>query len=148
CLDGMPVNHSNLRIGSVCNPQPTQPPKCLWRKFAMRLGAGRPRSMAICTALLFVGFAMSMAAQSYTVVDVPAASATWLVSINNGGDVAGYFCQSPSGFCQDNQVRGFVRAANGNITVFDGIPTSINDVGTVTGYFFNTTGLHNFLRDQ
>ena len=83
-----------------------------------------------------------------TIVDVPDAGGTWPVSINNGGDVAGYFCRNVGGYCSDYQARGFVREFNGNITAFDGIPTSINDLGTVTGYFFDTTGLHNFLRDR
>ena len=108
----------------------------------------KPVVLLLGLPALVLGLAAAALAQTYTIVDVPDAGGTWPVSINNGGDVAGYFCRNVGGYCSDYQARGFVREFNGNITAFDGIPTSINDLGTVTGYFFDTTGLHNFLRDR
>jgi len=104
----------------------------------------KPVVLLLGLPALVLGLAAAALAQTYTIVDVPDAGGTWPVSINNGGDVAGYFCRNVGGYCSDYQARGFVREFNGNITAFDGIPTSINDLGTVTGYFFDTTGLHNF----
>jgi hypothetical protein len=103
---------------------------------------------------LFVLCARAIMAQTITAFDVPGASATHPVAINNGGDVVGWYC--PNGvtcnwYCPygarcfaDAQTRGFVREFNGNLTVFDGVPTDINDAGTVTGLFEG----HDFIRDK
>lgn len=84
----------------------------------------------------------------FTVFDVPDAATTYPVSINNVGDVAGWFCPSGYTYCDDVIKRGFVREYNGNIATFDGIPTSINDAGTVAGFLFDTGEFHCFLRDH
>jgi hypothetical protein len=107
----------------------------------LRLEERRTPSLPVCMMVLFAGFATNIAAQSYTVIDVPGGTGVHPVSINNGGDVAGYFCQDGTD-CYS--ARGFVRTFNGNITVFDGIPSSINDAGAVTGSFGS---LGDFLRD-
>lgn len=100
--------------------------------------------LAWCLGLLFAASTcFAQEDRSYTVFDVPGATTTHPVSINNAGDVAGWFCSSA--YCDDANIRGFVRESNGNITTFDGIPTSINDAGAVTGYL---GGPHCFVRDQ
>ena len=110
----------------------------------MRFKEQRPM-MVFCRALLFAGIATSVMAQKYTLIDVPGSSDTHPVSINNRGDIVGYFCPA-AGLCY---ARGFVRDFKGNVTVFEGIPTSINDGGTITGYIPDSTGAHfSFLRDQ
>jgi hypothetical protein len=74
---------------------------------------------------------------------------TTVVSINNSGEVTGYFQDSSSG-----ATRGFVRELNGDITVFDAsegasrtMPAAINDPGDVAGFFFDVIGVHSFLRN-
>jgi hypothetical protein len=71
------------------------------------------------------------------------------LSINNRGDVAGYFYDPNSG-----RRRGFVRQFNGDITIFDPTPDAntgsaiINESGDIAGDFVDPTGGHNFLRDH
>jgi hypothetical protein len=91
--------------------------------------------------LLFAAIAcFAQKNSSYTVFDVPGATSTYPVSINNGGDIAGWFCSTSCG--------GFVRELNGKITTFDGTPTGINDAGAVVGYTSGDDGyIHPFLRD-
>lgn len=110
-----------------------------------------PLSVFVCLGLLFAASTcFAQLDSSITVFDVPGASSTNPVSINNNGDVVGWYCDS---VCDDAWARnpthfrrGFVREANGNITTFDGIPTGINDAGVIVGYFFDfsadTSGLH------
>jgi hypothetical protein len=85
----------------------------------------------------------------YTVFDIPGSTYTQPTSINNGGDVAGSFCPTGDNCNSGLTGRGFVREFGGNITTFDGIPTSINDAGAVVGYLSDSSGQHCcFLRDQ
>jgi hypothetical protein len=94
-----------------------------------------------------------------TVFDAPNASSTFPYSINNGGDVTGYFNDAS----QSNEYRGFVRDRNGNITVFDApnasptsselgtFPVSINAGGDVTGSFHDLSQSkkqRGFVRDR
>jgi hypothetical protein len=96
-----------------------------------------------CIAVLIGGFAADIVAQTYTAFDVPGATATYPVAINSGGDVAGWFCPNS---CFYAQMRGFIRERDGSITVFDGIPTGMNNAGTVVGNFLNNAQC--FLRDK
>jgi hypothetical protein len=64
-------------------------------------------------------------AQGFTVFDPPNSSNTYALSINAGGDVTGSF-QDASQF---NNIRGFIRDRNGNVTTFD-CPNPTNAVGT------------------
>jgi uncharacterized membrane protein len=74
------------------------------------------------------------------------------VSINNRGDVAGYFAQ----FNLDTgsrRLRGFVRTGNGGIRVFDATPNAletksagINELGDIVGNYTDASGTHNFLK--
>src|SRR5262249_9797152 len=70
-------------------------------------------------------------------------------SINNRGDVAGYFYDGHAG-----RRRGFLRQFNGDITIFDPTPAAntgsafINESGDIAGDFLDATGGHNFLRDR
>lgn len=91
--------------------------------------------------LQFLLLGASVLAQSYTVFDVPGATATYPVSINNRGDVAGYYFGA-----NPFQPRGFVRDQAGTIAVVEGVPAGINDVGVVVGYVNDAAGLRGFLR--
>jgi hypothetical protein len=66
--------------------------------------------------------------------------------INSSGQIAGYF---------ETRVkrRGYFRDVTGAITVFDGSPAStgtyvnaLNDSGSITGFFIDSTGYHGFVR--
>jgi hypothetical protein len=85
----------------------------------------------------------SVLAQSYDVFDVPGATATYPVSINNSGVVTGYYFEA-----NPFQPRGFVRDRSGNVAVFEGVPAGINDAGVVVGYSYDGAGLRGFLRSH
>ena len=82
----------------------------------------------------------------------PAARGTFPKAINKGGEVAGYCVDSVA------VAHGFLRDANGHVTVFDAPGASgfqrlgtfvngINDVGTVVGYYIDNHRVrHAFLR--
>ena len=83
----------------------------------------------------------------YVVFDVPGATSTHPVSINNNGDVTGWYSTI------DGNKRGFVREFDGTLTTFDGVPTNINDAGAITGYLSVSNwppypSLVGFVRDQ
>ena len=61
----------------------------------------KPVVLLLGLPALVLGLAAAALAQTYTIVDVPDAVGTWPVSINNGGDVAGYFCRNVGGYCSD-----------------------------------------------
>jgi hypothetical protein len=106
---------------------------------------GRPNTSLILAIAVQCAFVTtSVVAQSYIVIDVPGAGSTQLIGINNAGDVVGHFCPTVPD-CSDDSRRSFVRESNGNLTTFDGLATSINDAGTVTGYVYGA-GPHLFVR--
>lgn len=85
------------------------------------------------------------AAATYTTVDVPNASATFVTGINNNGDVTGGFYYAP------NVYQGFLRTADGTITIFNLVnsdpngatetnPTAINNSDVITGNIFGSQG--------
>ena len=88
----------------------------------------------------------------FTTFDVPTGVGTIALAVNDSGVVTGFF-QDGSGF-----EHGFIRAANGTFTTFDGpgtvfapgkgtIPARINAAGAVVGTFQGAGGvLHGFLR--
>jgi uncharacterized membrane protein len=103
----------------------------------------------LCTVVLFAGFITNASAQTLTVFDVPGATQTWPIAINNRGAVTGAFC--PTGpICLDKSSwRGFIRDVHGHFTVFDGVPVDINDAGAVAGFYFRDKGgAAGFVRDQ
>jgi hypothetical protein len=73
-------------------------------------------------------------AQTYTTFDPPGSILTVPESINNLGDVTGYYADS------SNVYHGFLRTANGTITTFnppgstETIAYGINSSGEITGY--------------
>ena len=75
-----------------------------------------------------------------TVIDIPNATNVHVTSINNAGEVVGYFCEGAGSSCFpfDPTQRGFVRQSNGEIVTFDGIPMGINDAGSVAGYMLGS----------
>jgi uncharacterized membrane protein len=90
-----------------------------------------------------------------TIFDVPGygcmGPSAYPVSINNRGEVAGYFSDAT----HNCQRRGFVRQRNGNITAFDATPdasttvASINDNGELVGQFSDANyDSHQFLRNH
>jgi len=89
-----------------------------------------------------------------TVFDVPNASpfGTTVLSINTGGDVAGWFADMSTPF---SEVHGFVRDRKGKITVFDPpnsggtFAQSLNAGGDVAGYFIDRQNQwRGFVRDS
>src|SRR5437773_5103547 len=95
---------------------------------------------------------------NFTVFDAPNASNIFSFSINDSGDVTGYFFEFDAS--QGSKQRGFVRDQNGNFTVFDApnasasvsgtASLSINNRGDVTGYFLDASQRkqRGFVRDQ
>jgi len=81
---------------------------------------------------------------SYNVFDVPGASDTRPLGINDAGQVAGF-----------SDVGGFIRDVDGSFTTFNipgppgstTFPYDINDVGQVVGKFSDTSEGHGFLRE-
>jgi hypothetical protein len=99
--------------------------------------------------------AHAVAAPTITTFDPQGSVFTWASSINTTGAVTGYYND------KGGVGHGFVRAADGTITTFDApdvgqvknpnltegtFPASINDDGTVTGYYTNSRGSHGFVR--
>jgi hypothetical protein len=99
----------------------------------------RLRASSLCLWLGALVFESGVFCQTYVqiteFVDGQIARKTFPTSINNQGEIVGYWQE---GFT----LRGFVRAAGGTITAFDvpgplvsTLPQSINDAGAITGYF-------------
>jgi hypothetical protein len=68
-------------------------------------------------------------------------------SINDAGDIAGYYLDATS--------HGLVRDAKGTITTFDPpgsiatVSSSINNIGEITGYYIDPWGVpHGFVRSR
>jgi uncharacterized membrane protein len=78
----------------------------------------------------------------------PADQNTPAVAINSAGAVVGFaYCNSLG-----PNVSGYLRAPNGNVTVFDPAgseytaPFAINAAGAITGYYCDAVGCHGFVR--
>jgi hypothetical protein len=102
----------------------------------------------VFTLSLFVIASQQFAsASTYISFDVPGAVTVVPTSVNNNGQITGYYTDS------QGVQHGFLRTANGTVTTFDPtgststIPTSININGKITGYFHNGGGTHGFLRN-
>jgi hypothetical protein len=102
----------------------------------------------LLTLSLFVIASQQFAsASTYVSFDVPGAVTVVPTSVNNNGQITGYYTDS------QGVHHGFLRTANGSVTTFDPtgststIPTSININGKITGYFYNGGGAHGFLRN-
>lgn len=100
---------------------------------------------------LLGGLCGAVQAASIQTFDVPGqVTATYPVSINRGGDLAGYYLDA------QYAPHGFVRAASGAITKFDvpgatagTFPTGINGDGTITGYYWVSAYVpHGFVRSS
>jgi hypothetical protein len=81
-------------------------------------------------------------------IAVEGSAETSIAGINARGDVTGWYLRSP-------EIAGFVHTAQGKVTTFDfgsaALPTSINDAGTITGYYLVPVGSddnwnHEFIR--
>ncbi len=83
--------------------------------------------------------------QTYITFSPQDGTSTYASAINAAGVVAG-------SYCGDDACDGFVRAADGTITAFEGptlttVPTSINRKGSIAGSYFDDSGDgHGFLR--
>jgi hypothetical protein len=80
-------------------------------------------------------------------IDFPAAVETLPQSINDNGQITGYYGDSAGR-------HGFLRDVNGTYTSFDApgsatTPVSINSSGVITGYYNSSDGVsHGFVRDS
>src|SRR5690348_2272835 len=99
----------------------------------MRLQRAGIPYVPICLTAIAAAFTTNLLSQTCTIIDIPGATVTYPTSLNDRGDLAGYYCNGQT-------CRGFVRAPNGEVSVFDGIPSSINNAGTTAG--------DTFLRDR
>jgi hypothetical protein len=73
--------------------------------------------------------------------DVPGSSETFAQSINDEGTITGYYIAAPS-----SAAHGYVRDPEGNFTLFDHAPNSINAGGAVTGSYAENGVSHGFVR--
>ena len=81
-------------------------------------------------------------------IAVNGSAETQITGINASGEVTGWYLKSP-------EIAGFVRTAQGKVTVFDlgaaALPSSINDLGIVTGYYNvppESNWNHDFIRSR
>ena len=90
-----------------------------------------------CAAIALYALIVPAQAVTYTVFDVPGATATFAVGINNAGVIAGYHYTAAPGTTQ----HGFVRAADGTFSLFEPHGSiwmrvaGINENGQVVGTF-------------
>lgn len=83
---------------------------------------------------------------TFSTIDFPGAAATFPISINNVGQIVGYYDNGNfirgSGF----QVHGFLDNA-GSFTTFDvpASPAGINDLGQIVGSYSDGAGSHIFV---
>jgi hypothetical protein len=82
------------------------------------------------------------------VFDVATAVGTYPTSINKDGVITGQYYDG------NNESHGFVRAADGTVTIFDpegatgDWPTSINSQGAITGFYYdNQSRIFGYVRD-
>jgi probable HAF family extracellular repeat protein len=89
----------------------------------------------------------------YTTVNVPSATDTRALDINNHGEIVGYFHEVVNNQGEDH---GFI-FSHGVLSILDDplayqggstYATGINDKGQVVGYYQNETGIHGFLFDH
>jgi len=120
--------------------------------------------LVLCLALCMLGLSSTASAQKSRIVsfDAPGADTTpgdyfgtYPSAINVWGAIAGSYQSA------DTVYHGFLRSPEGKFTTFEASgadttpgsyngtsPTSINDLGVITGYFSDANGLnHGFLRD-
>lgn len=108
-------------------------------------------TFAACSLFVACAIPGQISAQKgqFVVFDPPRSFATYPRAINPAGVITGESYESGS-----NGPRGFVRAADGTITIFDvpgslnaTVPNSINPEGSITGAYNGTDyGSHSFIR--
>lgn len=99
------------------------------------------------------GFLRSADGTSLTVIDVPGATSTAAVSINNGGWVAGSFVTAGTvaGSVYSPGTRGFRLSPNGSLTIIDApganstVVRQINSNGLMVGEYLDSVGTHGFV---
>ena len=108
------------------------------------------RFSKLCWVVIAAVFSVApVAAQKSVFVsfDAPDAEVTYPLSINQGGDITGYYTNSVGVF-------GFLRLASGKLTEFSApvfvntFPKSINRSGQITGYGSYLRGVGGFLRNR
>src|SRR3954466_6500212 len=110
--------------------------------FALRNGLSAV-AVALCAAS-----GDATAAPTFTIVDVDGAVYTFVDAINAGGSVTGNYLDA------GGTTRGFVRAADGTIALFDPTasistePHAINKSGAIVGDYVDATRSHGFLRSS
>lgn len=122
------------------------------------MGLSKPGLAArLALTVLLMAFPWSAFSITITTFDASGAGAnfnqgTSAVSINENGDVTGYFADA------NNVSHGFLRRKNGAMATFDvpgastqqgTFPRSINNDGKIAGYYFDLNSVrHGFLRDE
>jgi hypothetical protein len=78
---------------------------------------------------------------------IPGSTDVEPTSINAGGDITGHYTYEGG-----TQIGGFVRHGDGHIATFDYalgiVPTSINQSGTISGWYGGTTAFGGFVRSR
>ena len=78
-----------------------------------------------------------------TFVDVPGASATVVIGVNDGDDVVGYYLDKAFAYHAFARQAGRYRDLNVPGSAF-AAPSAINDVGEIAGYYWDAVGAHGF----
>jgi len=120
---------------------------------------GRYLAVVLLLSCILLGFPQRAFSQvgTFTTFDVPGASYAFPLSMNEEGDITGYYFGA-GGY------HGFVRDRNGIVTTFDApgavpakgtFPNSVNEEGMVVGTFYtnevngtNASQSHGFVRDK
>jgi hypothetical protein len=128
-----------------------------------RSAVRRKAGLALCLALCTLGLGLSTSAQEPHIItfDAPGAdtttgsfNGTFASGMNIRGAVTGSYVDA------NNVNHGFLRSPGGSFTTFEApgadttpgsfngtVPNSINDLGAITGEYFDATGFsHGFLR--
>jgi hypothetical protein len=97
----------------------------------------RVLNLVLIAATLF--FPQLTFAGSPTIFDVPGSTSTWVIDMNNHGQITGYYYPRTG----SQNVRGYVRGADGSMLTFAPspevmvtVPAAINNLGVVTGTYW------------
>jgi hypothetical protein len=110
-----------------------------------RLYQGLVLSVLLVSSTIALAGPGSKARQQYTIFDAPDATLTYAGNINDLGTVTGYF------FDASRRIHGFLRDADGEITVIDATPDAMDTEPAGTNARGETAGIAeggSFIRDR